>query len=175
MKRYVLDSNVAATWFLRRRKSRRDIAAARDLLDRVIRRRIGLIAPATWYSDIAATLVRLRPRVAASSIEELVAINVHIEDAFAVLRRAAQMSITLDHRLAETMYHAVAIEHSIPLVTGSASYFRKARHLGHIMLLSEWKPEKTIGDPLTPYRPRRKSWPEYVRKKAEARRMSALS
>jgi predicted nucleic acid-binding protein len=55
-----------------------------------------------------------------------------------VLRRAADLSISLNHHLFDTLYHAVALEQDAALVTADEAYFAKARHLGSIELLADF-------------------------------------
>jgi predicted nucleic acid-binding protein len=164
MKKIVLDHGVCATWFLRRRKSRRDIAAAGDIYNRVRRSRIKLIEPATWHADVAATLLRVHPKLALKMIEELITVDARIDDDFVVLQRAAKLSVQLDHRLSDTLYHAAAIENGITLISSNARYFRKARHLGHIVLLSDWPIDPSINDEEREYQMRVRKRPAHLRK-----------
>jgi predicted nucleic acid-binding protein len=57
-----------------------------------------------------------------------------------VLKRAADIAIALDHHLFDTLYHAVALEVGAILVTADEVYFNKARGLGAIQLLADFKP-----------------------------------
>ena len=97
-------------------------------------------------------------------ISELITVDVRIDDDFIVLQRAARLSVQLDHRLSDTLYHATAIEHGITLVSSSASYVRKARHLGHIMLLSDWPIEPSVNDSESRYKARVRKRPAHQRK-----------
>jgi predicted nucleic acid-binding protein len=56
----------------------------------------------------------------------------------AVYRRAADLSIALNHHLFDTLYHAVALEEGATLVTADASYFNKAKGLGGIVQLADF-------------------------------------
>ncbi len=49
------------------------------------------------------------------------------------------MAITLNHHLFDTLYHAVALEVGATLVTADEVYFNKARHLGGMQLLADFK------------------------------------
>ena len=164
MKKFVLDHGVCATWFLRRRKSRHDIDAAGDIYNQVRRRRIKLIEPATWHADVAGTLLRLHPKLALKMIEELITVDVRIDDDFVLLQRAAKLSVQLDHRLSDTLYHAAAIENGIALVSSNLRYFRKARHLGHIVLLSDWPIDPSVNDDEHEYKVRVRKRPAHLRK-----------
>ena len=54
------------------------------------------------------------------------------------LRRAADLSIALNHHLFDTLYHAVALEEGATLVTADAAYFGKAKDLGGVELLADF-------------------------------------
>jgi predicted nucleic acid-binding protein len=54
------------------------------------------------------------------------------------LKRAAGLSISLNHHLFDTLYHAVALEEGATLVTADETYFAKAGYLGGMMLLAKF-------------------------------------
>jgi predicted nucleic acid-binding protein len=56
----------------------------------------------------------------------------------ATLRRAAELSIALDHHLFDTLYHAVALEEGATLVTADETYYGKAKELGGVALLADF-------------------------------------
>jgi predicted nucleic acid-binding protein len=60
-----------------------------------------------------------------------------LDDSASVMRLAIELSAELDHHLFDTLYHALALDAGIPLVTADTRYHRKAAHLGRIVLLSE--------------------------------------
>ena len=55
-----------------------------------------------------------------------------------VLKRAADMSIALNHHLFDTLYHAVALEEGAMLVTADNAYFSKVKDLGGVQLLADF-------------------------------------
>ena len=55
-----------------------------------------------------------------------------------VLKRAADLSIALNHHLFDTLYHAVALEEGATLVTADTAYFGKAKDLGGVELLADF-------------------------------------
>lgn len=59
-------------------------------------------------------------------------------DGVSVLRHAADLAISLDHHLFDTLYHAVALEAGATLVTADEAYFGKAQSLGGIALLAHF-------------------------------------
>ena len=100
-------------------------------------------------------------------IDELITVEARIDDDFIVLKRAAKLSAQLNCPLSDTLYHAVALEHGITLVTSSASYFRKARHLGQITLLSDWPIDPCIHESKPAYKVRVRKRPAHLRKTAD--------
>ena len=152
-------------WFLHLRKSVIDREAARDIYETARRHRIVLVEPALWQTDVAATLVRLQPKQATKLIGRLTKVDVRIDDEFDVLRRAAKLAIKLDHRFFDTIYHAVALKHSITLITANAAYYRKARHLGNIMLLRDWRIREQVNEQAVRYAPKKLRRPSRFHKK----------
>ena len=55
-----------------------------------------------------------------------------------LLKRAADLAITLNHHLFDTLYHAVALEEGATLVTADDIYFAKAASLGAIQRVSDF-------------------------------------
>jgi hypothetical protein len=54
------------------------------------------------------------------------------------LKRAADMSVALNHHLFDTLYHSLALEEGATLVTADEVYFAKAKDLGAIVPLAEF-------------------------------------
>ena len=54
------------------------------------------------------------------------------------MKRAADLSIELNHHLFDTLYHAVALEEGATLVTADEVYFAKATGLGNIQRLADF-------------------------------------
>lgn len=135
----VLDASVAVKWFLPDAPDEADAPVAWELLTGVQKGRFTLRQPAHWRPEIAAVLARrLPPAQAAESIEDLAAIvGITIHDSPSVMRLAIELSAELDHHLFDTLYHALALDAGIPLITADTRYHRKAAHLGRIVLLSE--------------------------------------
>lgn len=139
MTQLVLDASVAVKWFLPDAPDEADAATACELLIGVQKGRLSLRQPAHWRPEIAAVLARRLPTAQASeSVEDLASIvGITIDDSPSVLRLAIELSAELDHHLFDTLYHALALDAGIPLVTADTRYHRKAAHLGRMVLLSE--------------------------------------
>ena len=50
------------------------------------------------------------------------------------------LSISLNQPLFDTLYHAVALEQGATLISADRRYCHKARHLGQIVYLADWRP-----------------------------------
>ena len=139
MTQLVLDASVAVKWFLPDAPDEADTPAACELLIGVQKGRLTLHQPAHWRPEIAAVLARrLPPAQAADSVADLAAIvGITIDDNPSVMRLAIELSAKLNHHLFDTLYHALALDAGIPLVTADIRYYCKAVHLGRIVLLSE--------------------------------------
>ena len=139
MTQLVLDASVAVKWFLPDAPDEADTPAACELLIGVQKGRLTLRQPVHWRPEIAAVLARrLPPTQAADSVDDLAAIvGITIDDSPSAMRLAIELSAELDHHLFDTLYHALALDAGIPLVTADTRYHRKAAHLGRIVLLSE--------------------------------------
>jgi predicted nucleic acid-binding protein len=87
-------------------------------------------------AEIVAVLARLDPHIlddALVLLDDMKPIFIH---SVPVLKRAADLSVALNHHLFDTLYHAVALEEAATLVTADDTYFRKAKGLGAIGLLA---------------------------------------
>lgn len=139
MTQLVLDASVAVKWFLPDAPDEADAPSACELLTGVQRGRLTLRQPAHWRLEIAAVLARrMHPAQAADSVADLaVVVGITIDDSPSVMRLAIELSAELGHHLFDTLYHALALDAGIPLVTADTRYHRKAAHLGRIVLLCE--------------------------------------
>ena len=63
-----------------------------------------------------------------------------VVDDVALYKRASRVGATLGHHLFDTLYHAVALEWEIDLITADDHYYRKAESLGGIVRLADWAP-----------------------------------
>jgi predicted nucleic acid-binding protein len=165
MMRLALDASVCLKWFLHERGDEPDSDAALDLHGRALSKRIALVQPTIWRAEVASGLARLLPVRALMDVDDLMRIEAAIVDDTDSLLRAAQMAIDLRHHLFDTIYHAVAIEHGIDLVTADEHYYRKARRLGNIVLLRDWQPPQGVAEEPAAYRARARKTPARGRKK----------
>jgi predicted nucleic acid-binding protein len=71
-------------------------------------------------------------------VDTLLAVPSRDQSSPDLLRLAAELASRFRIDLFEALYHAVAIDKDIELVTANADYVRRAGSLGHIRLLSDW-------------------------------------
>ena len=131
----VLDSSVALKWFLADRPGEEDVAEAIKVLSRIYRREVTAIQPIHWCAEVLGVLARVRPDQIDTMANLLDVVSFRVEDGWKIYRTAAKLSVSLNHHLFDTLYHAVALEHGAELITADKKYFEKARSLGSISLL----------------------------------------
>jgi hypothetical protein len=70
----------------------------------------------------------------------LLEIEMAIVDEPAIYQHAIRLSIDLNHHLFDTLYHSVALEtNGVILITADNVYYEKAKHLGRIKCLADFK------------------------------------
>ncbi len=136
--RLVIDASVAVRWILGNQPGEADLDRASALLGAIGRRTVSAIEPVHWVTEVVGVVTRLEPKRAVAAIALLTHARFSTIASRVAYRRAADLSITLDHHLFDTLHHAVALEEDAKLVTADETYFAKAKHLGGIELLSEF-------------------------------------
>jgi predicted nucleic acid-binding protein len=136
--RVVVDASVVVKWVLPDSESEAPTDEALALLQAIRAGHVEPIQPPHWLAEVAAVLARLRPEIAASTLDFLDAIELPIAADSAIYRRAIRLATELGHHLFDTLYHAVALEREAMLVTADAQYERKALHLGAVVGLARW-------------------------------------
>jgi predicted nucleic acid-binding protein len=134
----VVDASVAVKWVAPEPTAEGNLDEALAVLGAIRRREVAFVQPAHWLFEVAAVLVRARPRFVDESLKLLAFIRVSLADDAAILRRALRLAEELDHHLFDTLYHAVALERQGVLVTADGRYARKSAHLGRIVELRHW-------------------------------------
>ena len=140
MKPLTVDASVVVKWFLPER-GEASTDRAMDLLAGIRRGEIRVVQPPHWIAEVTAVLARLSPGTAPRDAADLVDLGFVILDLPAVYIGACRIAVLLDAHVFDTLYHAVAVEtDGCILVTADDRYYRKARGLGSIALLSRWSP-----------------------------------
>jgi predicted nucleic acid-binding protein len=134
--RVVIDASVIVKWILPDSSSEPDVDHAIALLEAVREERVSPLQPPHWLAEVSAVVTRLRPEVADFAIQLLDAMDLPVTGDVEVYRRASRISRQLNHHVFDTLYHAVAFEHQMVLVSADDHYLRKAVHLGRLVPLA---------------------------------------
>ncbi|MEQ1710071.1 MAG: type II toxin-antitoxin system VapC family toxin [Hyphomicrobium sp.] len=132
----MIDASVALKWYLGHLSEEKDVIKAATLGDLIWSGAVELIAPSHFVAEVIAVLAREKPEHVDDALVDLDAMRPELIASHRVLRRAADLSITLNHHLFDTLYHAVALECDATLVTADSRYFAKASGQGCIQTLS---------------------------------------
>jgi predicted nucleic acid-binding protein len=134
----VVDASVAVKWFLGARSDEPHLAQAQAVAAAIEGSETELFAPGHWMAEVIAVLARLDPSIVDDALVLLDDMKPTLIHSVPILRRAADLSIALDHHLFDTLYHAVALEEGATLVTADTAYFAKAKDLGGVQLLADF-------------------------------------
>jgi predicted nucleic acid-binding protein len=137
----VLDASVFVKWLLQDREREADTAQATAVVEAVVTGRITAVQPVHWLVEVGAVMARLSPKTAEDDVALLQALGLSVSDDPVLLHRACKLAIELNHHLFDTLYHTVALEvEEATLVTADRRYLKKARRVGQIIDLGEWRP-----------------------------------
>ena len=137
-----VDASVAVKWFFADAEDEQDAARAVDLLKAVRADKHRLLQPVHWLVEVYAVVVRRSsPEAASYALKILHALEFDIVDDEAVHAKAGLLSQRYDHHLFDTLYHALALERNLLLVTADERYWNKANPEGRIILLKHFKAE----------------------------------
>lgn len=134
----VVDASVAVKWFVGGRLDEPFLAQAEAVGAMIGRGGTQLFAPGHWIAEVIAVLARLDGSAVNGALLLLDDMRPVVVSSLSVMRRAADLSIALNHHLFDTLYHAVALEEGATLVTADEAYFGKAKDLGGIELLADF-------------------------------------
>lgn len=134
----VVDASVAIKWFVGA-TTEKDVAQADAVAAVIERGDTELLAPCHWIAEVIAVLARREPGLVDAALVAFDDMTPTLIDGVAILKRASDIAVSLSHHLFDTLYHAVALEVGATLVTADEIYFNKARQLGAMQLLAEFK------------------------------------
>ena len=134
----VVDASVALTWFLRGGPDELDVPEAEAVASAIGQSGTELLTPAHWTAEVIAVLARTEPGAVDDALVLLDDMRPVIIAGLPVLKCAADLSISLNHHLFDTLYHAVALEEGATLVTADGAYLSKARSFGGIVALADF-------------------------------------
>jgi predicted nucleic acid-binding protein len=134
-----VDASVALKWFFRDRDDEADADTALGILRAVADGSVRLMQPPHFMAEMTAVLAREAPTRARANIEDLHALDFTVCGADRLYPQAALLAMQLKHHAFDTLYHAAALlTPEAVMVTADATYFKKAKSLGRIELLSAW-------------------------------------
>ena len=132
-----VDASVALKWFFRDREYEAEGDAALAILRAVGDGSVQLMQPPHFMAEMTAVLAREAPDTACANIEDLRALDFAVCDADRLYPKAAELATQLKHHAFDTLYHAAALlTPEAMMVTADATYFKRAKSLGQIELLS---------------------------------------
>jgi predicted nucleic acid-binding protein len=138
--RVVIDASVIVKALLPAPRVEPDRSAALAVLAAVGDAALEPLQPPHWLAEVTAVLARLDPESAEVRAELLHALELPVLDAPELYVEACRLATRLDHHLFDTLYHAVArCEPDTVCVTADEAYYRKARGLGDITLLRDFR------------------------------------
>lgn len=137
--RAVLDASVIVKWILPDPERESGLKQAMLLLTAVREGRLAPLQPSHWLAEVTAAVTRIRPEIAPQAIDLLDAMELPVVSDATVLKSASHLAQDLNHHLFDTLYHALALEYGMTLISADEKYVRKARHLGGIVSLESWR------------------------------------
>ena len=140
--RFVIDASVAVKWFFPESSEEQNTEQAISILQRMGSGSIEPLQPVHWMSEVVAVFNRLDPNVVDNAIDLLDAMEFATADSPEIYKRASTIARETRQHVFDTLYHAVALEHEVVLVTADTKYLNKAGKLGRLVSLDQW--EQTI-------------------------------
>ena len=140
--RFVIDASVAVKWFFPESSEEQNTEQAISILQRMGSGSIEPLQPVHWMSEVVAVFNRLDPNIVDNAIDLLDAMEFATADSPEIYKRASAIARETRQHVFDTLYHAVALEHEVVLVTADTKYLNKAGKLGRLVSLDQW--EQTI-------------------------------
>ena len=135
----VIDASVTIKWFVPDDGAEEDADKAIQIFKEIQVSGVNPFQPVHWQAEVIAVLSRISPKVSKQSIQLLDILEFPVCDNLEIYQLASEIAIKLNQHLFDTLYHAVALEQQASLITSDIKYFRKAKGLGNILLLSEYQ------------------------------------
>lgn len=137
----VVDASVAVKWFVQGLWAQREehVDQAIALLQAIHADRVTMRQPPHFLAEVAAVLARLDPQGAVRHVAWLDCLDIDHADPTEHLTTALELSLSLNHHLFDTLYHAVALDTPDALfITADRRYVDKAASRGRIVWLPDW-------------------------------------
>ncbi len=134
----VVDASVAFKWFLAGHPQEHDTDLALKILEQSVLGFLTFVQPPHFVAEVAAMLMRLKPVDARDDLHDLLNIRYQLVASPEMYVTALKLAMRYQHRLYETLYHAVALHTpGATLITANQAYVTQASKEGSITLLSE--------------------------------------
>lgn len=134
----VVDTSVAAKWFLHFRREEEHAQHALAILAGIDDGRVRMIQPPHFIAEMGAVLAREKPQDALADLADLMAVEFEQDGDPALYETACTLALRLGHHLFDTLYQAVALHTpGAVLVTADRKYFDKAKTVGAIAYLPD--------------------------------------
>jgi len=135
----VVDASVIVKWILPASRREEDLLQALILLEDVRLGRVVPCQPPHWLAEVTAVLARLDAENVEAALDLLTDMGFPVIESRVIFKRASRIACELNHHLFDTLYHALALETGLTLISADEAYFLKARRLGGIMRLASWQ------------------------------------
>ena len=135
----VIDASVTIKWFVPDNGVEEDAHKAVQIFKAIQKSSLSPVQPVHWRAEVIAVLTRLQIEECKQSIQLIDILEFPVRDNVAIYQLASDLSKQLDHHLFDTLYHAVAIQQQACLITADKKYYRKAKNIGNIVLLSDFQ------------------------------------
>jgi predicted nucleic acid-binding protein len=138
--RVVVDASVIVKWLFPSATNERNTEKALQLLAAIEAERHTVTQPPHWLAEVAAVAARMDPSTARKKVAAFFDLGFATIASIEVYSMACELASQLQHHLFDTLYHAVALvlDDSL-LVTADERYYKKAKPIGSIMLLSDFE------------------------------------
>jgi predicted nucleic acid-binding protein len=138
--RVVLDASVVVKWFVRDPHGEDDTRQAMAVFDVIAKGTMLPLQPPHWLAEVTAAMARLEPSTIVRTTQLLYALEWPVMNDLEMYVSAGRLAAQLHHHVFDTLYHAVArCEPGAFCITADAAYFRKARALGNLTLLRDFR------------------------------------
>lgn len=135
---YVPDASVILKWAFQS-PDEQDGDKAIDLLERWLAGSCSFILPSLWIYECGNVLGIKAPDMGTEIMDIFLGYRFD-ECPVTTTIAAATMKVMHDYKVTfyDAVYHVVAINSNATLVTADAAYYRKAKGLGHIVMLEDY-------------------------------------
>jgi predicted nucleic acid-binding protein len=140
----VVDASVIVKWALPDPEQEPHVDRALALLDEIQAGKVELLQPPHWMAEVAAVVTRLRPEIVEEVIDLMAALKVQVVMDPVIYKRASRIARDLGKHVFDSLYHAVALEYGVVLVSADSNYSLKARRLGSLLPLALWKESEAL-------------------------------